>query len=385
MIFGTRPEAIKMCPLVLKLQHHYGKQVKVCITAQHREMLDQVLNVFSITPDYDLNIMQASQSLVDITSRVLHGVNNIIEIEKPSYVFVHGDTTTTFAATIAAYYHKIKVAHVEAGLRSYQKYAPWPEEINRRAIAPIVDLHFAPTQQAKNNLLSENIAEQSIHVTGNTVIDALLFVKNFITHDRLITKKLQENFSFLHPHKKLILITGHRRENFGEGLQNICFALRKLAEREDLQIVYPVHLNPNVQEPVNNILRNINNIFLLDPIEYIPFVYLLSQAYLVLTDSGGIQEEAPTLGKPVLVLREVTERPEAVLAGTAQLVGTDIKKIIAETEHLLEDEVYYKSIANRQNPYGDGTACEKILTIFDAVNQTKVSNYHEQLIQPVFS
>ncbi len=354
-VFGTRPEAIKMAPVIKALEAEANIESKVCVTAQHREMLDQVLDLFAIQPDYDLNIMQAGQDLTDITCSVLSGLKKIIHEFKPNRILVHGDTTTTFVATLAAYYQRIPVGHVEAGLRTGNIYAPFPEEINRKFTACIADLNFAPTQKAKENLLAEGVKEDNIYITGNTVIDALLD-----TVDRI---SANINFPFLSKEKKLILVTGHRRENFGSGFENICYALKCLSERQDLQIVYPVHLNPNVREPVLRILANCENIHLIEPQDYLPFVYLMNQAYLILTDSGGIQEEAPALGKPVLVMRDTTERPEAVEAGTVVLVGTDKHKIVAECEKLLDDKASYDKMSFAYNPYGDGKASFKIINI----------------------
>ena len=354
-VFGTRPEAIKMAPVIKALDSEANIESKLCVTAQHRQMLDQVLDLFAIKPDYDLNIMQAGQDLTDITCSVLAGLKNIIYDFKPDRVLVHGDTTTTFVATLAAYYQRIPVGHVEAGLRTGNIYAPFPEEINRKLTASIADLHFAPTQTAKENLLAEGVSKSSIYVTGNTVIDALL--------ETVDKASSNIKFPFLSKEKKLILVTGHRRENFGHGFDNICHALKRLAQRKDLQIVYPVHLNPNVREPVLRILGNCENIHLIQPQEYLPFVYLMNQAYLILTDSGGIQEEAPALGKPVLVMRETTERPEAVEAGTVVLVGTDKHKIVAECERLLDDKASYDKMSFSHNPYGDGKASSKIVNI----------------------
>jgi UDP-N-acetylglucosamine 2-epimerase (non-hydrolysing) len=356
-VFGTRPEAIKMAPVIKALDSEANIESKVCVTAQHREMLDQVLDLFAIKPAYDLNIMQAKQDLTDITCSVLSGLKNIINEFKPDRILVHGDTTTTFVATLAAYYQRIPVGHVEAGLRTGNIYAPFPEEINRKLTASIADLNFAPTQKAKENLLSEGINQAAIHVTGNTVIDALLE-----TVDKLKSSS-NIQFPFLSKDKKLILVTGHRRENFGHGFDNICHALKRLAQLKDLQIVYPVHLNPNVREPVLRILGNCENIHLIEPLDYLPFVYLMNQAYLILTDSGGIQEEAPALGKPVLVMRETTERPEAVEAGTVVLVGTDKNKIVSECEKLLDDKASYDKMSFAHNPYGDGKAANRIVNI----------------------
>jgi UDP-N-acetylglucosamine 2-epimerase (non-hydrolysing) len=354
-VFGTRPEAIKMAPVIKALNSETSIESKICVTAQHREMLDQVLDLFAIKPDYDLNIMQTRQDLTDITCSVLSGLKNILHEFKPDRILVHGDTTTTFVTTLAAYYQHIPVGHVEAGLRTGDIYAPFPEEINRKLTASIADLHFAPTQTAKDNLLAEGVEENNIHITGNTVIDALL--------ETVDKTSANIQFPFLSTDKKIILVTGHRRENFGNGFDNICHALKALAQREDLQIIYPVHLNPNVREPVLRILGGCENIHLIQPLDYLPFVYLMNKAYLILTDSGGIQEEAPALGKPVLVMRDTTERPEAVAAGTVVLVGTNQNKIISECEKLLDDKTSYEKMSFAHNPYGDGEAAKKIVNI----------------------
>lgn len=359
LIFGTRPEAIKLCPLVKELKKQKDKfETIVCVTAQHREMLDQVLDVFDVQPDYDLNIMKNDQTLFDITCRCLTEIGAVIKKEKPDIVLVQGDTTTTFVTSLAAYYNKVKIGHVEAGLRTGNKYSPFPEEINRRITSVIADLHFAPTQKSKNNLLSEGVREEDIVVTGNTVIDALLWVRRKIQNERKEYKEL-DSIDFT---QKIILVTGHRRENFGQDLINICEALKKIAAKyNDIEIVYPVHLNPNVSKPVYNLLSGIDNINLLKPLDYEPFVYLMVKSHLIISDSGGIQEEAPSLGKPVLVTRNTTERPEAIETGAVKLVGTDRNKIIEETEKLLNDPQYYHSMALLQNPYGDGHACERII------------------------
>lgn len=362
-VFGTRPEAIKMAPVVKALQNtdKPGISVKVCVTAQHRSMLDQVLDLFSIKPDYDLDLMKNRQDLTQITTGVLNGLQPVLAECKPDLVLVHGDTTTTFAASLAAYYQQINVAHVEAGLRTHNIYSPWPEEMNRRLTGSIARFHFAPTEQAKQNLLAEAVNKKNIYVTGNTVVDALLETKQKIQADGKLIADLSQQYNFLNPAKKLILVTGHRRESFGQGFENICIALKHIAQREDVQIVYPVHLNPNVCEPVNRVLGSLPNVFLLDPLEYLPFVYLMSRSHLIITDSGGIQEEAPSLGKPVLVMRDTTERPEAVAAGTVRLVGTDSDRIMSETLGLLDDDVQYQQMARAHNPYGDGLAARRIV------------------------
>ena len=364
IVFGTRPEAIKMAPIVKMLQK-YPKQfeIKVCVTAQHRQMLDQVLSLFDIIPEYDLDIMKPNQNLFDITCNVLQGLKRVFEAERSDIILVHGDTTTTLAASLAAYYCRIPVGHVEAGLRTGNKYSPFPEEINRRVACVLSDLHFAPTETARQNLLSEGVPGSAIHVTGNTVIDALLAVREQINSDSSIREKMDSMFSFLDPSKRLILVTGHRRENFGEGFENICLALTEIAERySDLEILYPVHLNPNVQEPVNRILGCFkhSNIHLIDPVDYLPFVYLMNRSYLIITDSGGVQEEAPSLGKPVLVVRDTTERTEAIAAGTVKLVGTDKNKIVQEAILLLNSSAAYNSMSQAHNPYGDGNAALQI-------------------------
>ncbi|WMN61445.1 UDP-N-acetylglucosamine 2-epimerase (non-hydrolyzing) [Pseudoalteromonas xiamenensis] len=360
-VFGTRPEAIKMAPLVKALESDSRFEAKVCVTAQHREMLDQVLSLFKIIPDYDLNIMKAGQTLPEVTSRILLELTPVLKEFKPDVVLVHGDTATTFAASLAAYYEQIAVGHVEAGLRTGNIYSPWPEEANRKLTGALTKYHFAPTETSKQNLLAENYPESSIYVTGNTVIDALLWVKQQIESDADLNSTLAANFPFLDENKKLILVTGHRRESFGGGFERICEALVKVAnQHSDVQIVYPVHLNPNVQEPVNRILNCVNNVILIEPQQYLPFVYLMNKAHIILTDSGGIQEEAPSLGKPVLVMRDTTERPEAVEAGTVKLVGTNISKIVNELEQLLTNQDAYNAMSFAHNPYGDGKACERI-------------------------
>ncbi len=369
IVFGTRPEAIKMAPLVKSLQKESDIfDTKVCVTAQHREMLDQVLDIFDIEPDFDLDIMKPGQDLYDVTSNVLLGMKEVLDDFEPDIVLVHGDTTTTFAASLAAFYRKIAVGHVEAGLRTYDIYSPWPEEANRQLTSRLTTLHFAPTPKSRENLLSEQIPEAKIVVTGNTVIDALFLILDKIVADpsreALIAESIQKHFTrstFDMQHAKFILVTGHRRENFGQGFIDICSALKRIAQTNpDVQIVYPVHLNPNVQKPVNEILGDTPNIHLIPPLEYEPFVYLMSKAHIIVTDSGGIQEEAPSLGKPVLVMRDTTERPEAVEAGTVKLVGTDADLIVASVQQLLDDQESYHTMAKAHNPYGDGHACERI-------------------------
>jgi len=361
-VFGTRPEAIKMAPLVHALANDERFEAKCCVTAQHREMLDQVLELFEIKPDYDLNLMKAGQSLNDVTARILLELKPVLQEFKPDVVLVHGDTATTFAASLAAYYEQIEVGHVEAGLRTGNIYSPWPEEANRKLTGALTKYHFAPTETSQNNLLKENTNPADISITGNTVIDALLMVKDKIDNDAALNELLAAQFPMLKEDKKLILVTGHRRESFGGGFERICEALARTAkENPDAQILYPVHLNPNVREPVNRILSNVDNVHLIEPQQYLPFIYLMSRAHIILTDSGGIQEEAPSLGKPVLVMRDTTERPEAVAAGTVKLVGTDVDKIVTGLEVLLKDEEAYKAMSFAHNPYGDGLACQRIL------------------------
>jgi UDP-N-acetylglucosamine 2-epimerase (non-hydrolysing) len=364
VVFGTRPEAIKMAPLVKALQAAPGLQTVVCVTAQHRQMLDQVLRLFEITPEHDLDVMKPGQDLYDITSNILLGLRPVLAAERPDWVLVHGDTTTTLATTLAAYYARIPVAHIEAGLRTGDKYAPFPEEINRKITGAVADLHFAPTAASQANLLAEGVPAAAIHVTGNTVIDALLAVVEKLNTSAEIQAELAERFRFLDAGKKLILVTGHRRENFGEGFQNICHALADVAERHpDVEILYPVHLNPNVRQPVNDILaaRGLSNVHLIEPVDYLPFVYLMNRSHLIITDSGGVQEEAPSLGKPVLVMRETTERPEAVAAGTVKLVGTSRDEIVRQCERLLTDSDAYLAMSRAHNPYGDGQAVARIV------------------------
>lgn len=364
VVFGTRPEAIKMAPLVKALQATPGLQTVVCVTAQHRQMLDQVLRLFEITPEHDLDVMKPGQDLYDITSNILLGLRPVLAAERPDWVLVHGDTTTTLATTLAAYYARIPVAHIEAGLRTGDKYAPFPEEMNRKITGAVADLHFAPTTASEANLLAEGVPAASIHVTGNTVIDALLAVVDKLKTSATLQTELAERFRFLDASKRLILVTGHRRENFGEGFQNICHALADVAERHpEVEILYPVHLNPNVRQPVQDILaaRGLSNVHLIEPVDYLPFVYLMNRSHLIITDSGGVQEEAPSLGKPVLVMRETTERPEAVAAGTVKLVGTSREAIVRECERLLTDVDAYQTMSRAHNPYGDGKAVARIV------------------------
>jgi UDP-N-acetylglucosamine 2-epimerase (non-hydrolysing) len=375
LVFGTRPEAIKMAPLVKGLQARADElDTVVCVTAQHREMLDQALTLFEIVPDHDLNIMKPGQDLFDITGHILNGLKPVLVHEKPDLVLVHGDTTTTLAASLAAYYSGILVGHVEAGLRTGNKLAPYPEEMNRRLTGAIADVHYAPTGVAQANLLREGVAATAIHVTGNTVIDALLAVVHKLRNDAQAQKNLQERFAFLDPTRRLILVTGHRRENFGQGFQNICQALADIAsEHGDVEILYPVHLNPNVRQPVSEILaaRKLYNVHLIEPVDYLPFVYLMDRAHLIITDSGGVQEEAPSLGKPVLVMRETTERPEAVDAGTVRLVGTSREKIVGEARRLLTDEAEYAKMSRAHNPYGDGKAVQRIVESILSIKGSK--------------
>ena len=363
-VFGTRPEAIKMAPLVHALAADERFEAKCCVTAQHREMLDQVLELFEITPDYDLNLMMSGQTLNDVTARILLELKPVLQEFKPDVVLVHGDTATTFAASLAAYYEQIAVGHVEAGLRTGNIYSPWPEEGNRRLTGALTKYHFAPTQNSKENLLKENFNPDCIEVTGNTVIDALLLVKDKIDANQNLSIELSAQFPFLREDKKLVLVTGHRRESFGGGFERICEALAFTAQKHpEVQIVYPMHLNPNVREPVNRILASIDNIHLIEPQQYLPFIYLMNRSHIILTDSGGIQEEAPSLGKPVLVMRDTTERPEAVEAGTVKLVGTDVHEITSNLSELLLDEKAYQAMSFAHNPYGDGKACQRILDV----------------------
>lgn len=364
-ILCTRPAAIKMAPVVRAIEKHAELESVVCVTGQHREMLDQVLNLFEIKPHYDLSIMKANQDLYSITANVLTGLKSVLDEVKPDYVLVQGDTTSTMTSALAAFYQKIPVGHVEAGLRTHDIYAPFPEEINRAIATRIAKLHFAPTEISKQNLLKENINEENIFVTGNTVIDALLWVRDKVNQQTDWSAVIGKNIQSLVDNKqKIILITGHRRENFGEGFLTVCSAFRILAEKHpEWHFVYPVHLNPNVQKPVNEILASIPNFYLINPLDYAPFVYLMDKATLIITDSGGIQEEAPSLGKPVLVTRHVTERPEGVLAGVVLLVGTDQEKIIQETESLMQDTNRYAKMSRIQNPYGDGKSAERIVDI----------------------
>lgn len=368
IIFGTRPEAIKMAPLVQEFKKHIDFETKVCVTAQHREMLDQVLDFFQITPDYDLNLMKPNQNLYSLTADIITELKPILEEFQPDYVYVHGDTTTTMAASIASFYSGAKVCHVEAGLRTHNKRSPFPEEINRQVAGRICDYHFAPTEQSKANLLAENIKDQDVLVTGNTVIDALLDSSNRVQN--IQNEEIEYLKELVDTNKRLILVTGHRRENHGQGFINICEALKEIAlTHPDVQIIYPVHLNPNVQKPVHEILDGIENVQLIDPLAYPAFVWLMTQSYMIITDSGGVQEEAPSLGKPVLVMRDTTERPEAVEAGTVILVGTVKAKIVTEANDLLNNTSRYESMSALHNPYGDGKACERIADYIKKLNQ----------------
>ena len=379
LVFGTRPEAIKMAPLVKKFQESYDFETIVCVTAQHREMLDQVLDIFDIKPDYDLNIMKQGQDLYDITSRVMLGLRDVLNETNPDVVLVHGDTTTSTAAALAAFYKQIPVAHVEAGLRTNNIYSPWPEEMNRRITGRIATYHLAPTELSRQNLLKENVDNQNIIITGNTVIDALLWVVNKIKSDANLAETLQINIKNngydidrIEDKRKLVLITGHRRENFGEGFRNICNAIKTLSIKyPNVDFVYPMHLNPNVRKPIAEIFGNdkdkSGNTFFIEPLDYLNFVFLMEKADIILTDSGGIQEEAPSLGKPVLVMRDNTERPEALEAGTVKLVGTDYDKIINEVSELLENEESYNKMSKAVNPYGDGSACKRIVDFLKEV------------------
>lgn len=366
LVFGTRPEAIKMAPLVKMLQANTDDfETRVCVTAQHRQMLDQVLEVFEIKPEYDLNIMAPNQDLYDITSKVLLGLRDVIKDFKPDVVLVHGDTTTSMAASLAAFYQQVPVGHVEAGLRTYNMLSPWPEEMNRQVTDHICDYYFAPTERSQSNLLREGINPSKVYITGNTVIDALLMAVDIIKNRPGIEDKIKAELKekgYTVGNRKYILVTGHRRENFGSGFLNICKAIKELSQRHpDIDIVYPVHLNPNVQKPVYGLLSGLSNVFLIPPLDYLPFIYAMKHSALLLTDSGGVQEEAPSLGKPVLVMRNTTERPEAVDAGTVKLVGTDADAIVENVSELLNDENLYRKMSETINPYGDGKACERII------------------------
>jgi UDP-N-acetylglucosamine 2-epimerase (non-hydrolysing) len=376
LVFGTRPEAIKMAPLYLALRNHSSEvQVKVCLTAQHRHMLDQVIEFFGIHPDYDLDLMKPNQNLHSLTAEIIEGMKPVLEDCKPDYVLVHGDTTTSMAAAMAAFYSGIKVGHVEAGLRTFNKWSPFPEEMNRSITGRLSDIHFAPTAQSKSNLMKEGVAAEKIIVTGNTVIDALHHGINLVSNEE--PPAIAELKKTIHAEKDMVLVTGHRRENFGDGFLNICRALKEIALRTNVQVVYPVHLNPNVQKPVFEILADVPNVKLIDPQPYESFIWLMNQAKLIITDSGGVQEEAPSLGKPVLVMRNTTERPEAVAAGTVILVGTDTDKIVSEAMNLLLDESKYKQMSTRHNPYGDGKASERIAGFFV---QQSIEEFHHSVV-----
>ena len=363
IVLGTRPEAIKMAPLVNVLKKDPEIDTKVCVTAQHRQMLDSMLGFFRVRPDYDLDVMAPDQSLLGMTSRALAGLDSVLSDARPDLVLVQGDTSTTLAAALSAHYRQISVGHVEAGLRTGNMSAPWPEEANRRLTSVLATYHFAPTSHARDNLLREGVSEDRIHITGNTVVDALLETVAGMHEDAVQRKALDTRFAFLNSEKRLILVTGHRRENLGEGHEAVCLALLEIAQRGDVEIVFPVHLNPGVKRPVHRLLANIPGVFLIEPQDYLPFVYLMNRAALIITDSGGIQEEAPALGKPVLVTRETTERPEAVAAGTAKVVGTDRAVIVAEATKLLDDPASYAVMARAANPYGDGKAAQRIRDI----------------------
>jgi UDP-N-acetylglucosamine 2-epimerase (non-hydrolysing) len=367
IVFGTRPEAIKMAPLVKEFEKHtIDFDVKVCVTAQHRHMLDQVLDFFGIVPDFDLNIMKSNQDLFSLTGDILNGMKGVLAAYAPDFVFVHGDTTTSMATSLACFYGGVKVCHVEAGLRTHNKHAPFPEEMNRVITGRLADYHFAPTEQARRNLSNEGVPSDIIIVTGNTVIDALfLGLKQLSLNSYAGLDELRKK---LIPDKPIVLVTGHRRENFGDGFINICNALKQIAENSSAQVVYPVHLNPNVQDPVSSLLSNVPNVTLMEPLAYPQFIWLMNQSKIIITDSGGIQEEAPSLGKPVLVMREVTERPEAVEAGTVILVGTNQHKIVSNTLELLMSEERYQSMSKLHNPYGDGNACSRIAKFMKELN-----------------
>tara|TARA_B100001175_G_scaffold317268_1_gene333549 strand:+ start:4868 stop:6016 length:1149 start_codon:yes stop_codon:yes gene_type:complete len=369
--FGTRPEAIKMAPLIKAFQDEKNFETRVCVSAQHRQMLDQVLKMFDIKPDFDLNIMKPDQDLFDVTTKVLAGMKKVLNDYSPDIIFVHGDTTTTSACSLAAFYNKIKIGHIEAGLRTGNIYSPWPEEANRKITGVLADYHFAPTTTSENNLLKENINKKNILVTGNTVIDALYLMIEKIENNPRLKSRILELISSqykLFDDKKIILVTGHRRENFGHGFRNICNALKTIADNNpDFDIVYPVHFNPNVQKPVREILSNAKNIHLIEPLSYECFIYMMSKSFFIITDSGGIQEEAPSLGKPVLVMRDSSERPEAIKAGTVKLVGTDYAKIIEESQKLIDDENEYNKMSKAYNPYGDGKASLKVLNFIKSI------------------
>lgn len=376
-VFGTRPEAIKMVPVVHALEREPGITAEVCVTGQHREMLDQVLQLFDVTPDYDLDVMRSASGLTATTAAVLTGLEPILARSKPDRILVHGDTATTLAASLAAYYQRIPVGHVEAGLRSGDIYQPWPEEVNRRIADVICDHFYAPTEHARENLLRENVPADRIFVTGNTVIDALFAMLDKIEREPSLRRALEERFSFLDVNRRLLLVTGHRRENFGPAFENICHAIRKLVAVHDIEVVYPVHLNPAVQKPVHAILGGQERIHLIGTLDYAPFVYLMKRAHVILTDSGGIQEEAPSLNKPVFVMRNVTERPEALAAGSIKLVGTEIRRIVEEVSEVLDRKDAYEAMINKINPYGDGTAAQRIARIISRSHEPRNSKITE--------
>lgn len=376
-VFGTRPEAIKMVPVVHALEREPGITAEVCVTGQHREMLDQVLQLFDVTPDYDLDVMRSASGLTATTAAVLTGLETILARSKPDRILVHGDTATTLAASLAAYYQRIPVGHVEAGLRSGDIYQPWPEEVNRRIADVICDHFYAPTEHARQNLLRENVPADRIFVTGNTVIDALFAMLDKIEREPSLRRALEERFSFLDVNRRLLLVTGHRRENFGPAFENICHAIRKLVAAHDIEVVYPVHLNPAVQKPVHAILGGQERIHLIGTLDYAPFVYLMKRAHVILTDSGGIQEEAPSLNKPVFVMRNVTERPEALAAGSIKLVGTEIRRIVEEVSEVLDGKDAYEAMINKINPYGDGTAAQRIARIISRSHEPRNSKITE--------
>nr|P52641.2 RecName: Full=Probable UDP-N-acetylglucosamine 2-epimerase; AltName: Full=UDP-GlcNAc-2-epimerase [Ralstonia solanacearum] len=367
VVFGTRPEAIKMAPLVKALQADASLQCGVCVTAQHREMLDQVLRLFDIRPDYDLNVMKPGQDLYELTSNILTGVKSVLESFEPDLVLVHGDTSTTLATTLAAYYKQVPVGHIEAGLRTGNLYSPWPEEVNRKVTGSLAALHFAPTERSRRNLLNEGVPADAVVVTGNTVIDALLSVRQRLQTDTALCRNTASLIPYNIGERRIVLVTGHRRESFGDGFERICSTLTSIARAHpDVDIVYPVHLNPNVREPVGRLLKGIANIHLIEPLDYLPFVYLMDKAHIILTDSGGIQEEAPSLGKPVLVMRDTTERPEAVEAGTVRLVGTSVDALVDSATALLNDDSAYEAMSRAHNPYGDGAASARITRAIQA-------------------
>ena len=363
VVFGTRPEAIKMAPVVKALKAEPSLEVKVCVTAQHRQMLDQVMDIFGLTADFDLNVMAPNQTLGDVTCKVLKGIEGVFAQWKPDMILVQGDTTTVMAAALAAFYHKIEIGHVEAGLRTGNLYSPWPEEANRLLAGCLATQHYAPTPRSRDNLLKENKDPNSVFVTGNTVIDALHEAVRIMDDDAELKTRLAAQFSFLDPQKRLVLVTGHRRENFGGGFVNICNAIKRVASRPDVQVVYPMHMNPNVRKPVNDILGGLSNVHLIEPLDYLSFLYMMRQSYIIMTDSGGVQEEAPSLGKPVIVMRDTTERPEAVDAGTVILAGTETETMASAAERLLDDAVFYDKMAHAINPYGDGLASKRIAEI----------------------